>query len=668
VASTKEGKRRRGPNKQRPWARSPEDGLSVLRLALDMSDPASRRRIEEMFSAAFSICRAVQRDARSRARAYRAAHHERARDPAATRERLGLSRKALEDAAYAHVDAAPHLRRSLTKALAMHLADGVWAATERHLFRDASGRTHGLLRPGRWFDFTRIPGRARSHTKERKWETFRLCGSLAGHRATYTSTRGDFVQPRRMRAIAEPDGSWWDYDGPLCVVFSGLPSGTLVVPVRLPASPSNQPILDHHLADPSRWHKIDLVRRRDPNAAGGWSYEAHLMVLTTPYVSASTAVRRQAAARHAAERRAGIDVNVGNITVASHARGRDLRVTRIERDGVAKARANKQAKRERRRQRALERSRRAANRAQYQLSKRQEKRARRREAAGLRPIDVIPAGPRRTRADGKPLQAHRKDALSASYRRLRAAQAADARATVQAKRDRAREIAGTIVREHGCALVVEDTSISAWAYHWGGALAQLSPGTLVAALAREAEAVAALAGVASGVERASTATTALSQRCLCGARVAKSLAERVHACPACGLCGDRDAVAAAMGACVVVGERGTPASAYVDEELARGLLYDVRTRRVLRTTLDVSAKGRQDVPTESTVLSARDGSFIADPGPTPDWFVVARRIVGMAPRSTPDETDPRDPATSERAWRRTNLSTYRAVAQLRDSS
>jgi hypothetical protein len=262
VASTKEGKRTRGPNKQRPWARSPEDGLSVLRLALDTSDPASRRRVENMFSAAFSICRAVQRDARSRARAYRAAHHERARDPAATRERLGLSRKALEDAAYAHVDAAPHLRRSLTKALAMHLADGVWAATERHLFRDASGRTHGLLRPGRWFDFTRIPGRARSHTKERKWETFRLCGSLAGHRATYTSTRGDFVQPRRMRPIVEPDGSWWDYEGPLCVVFSGLASGTLVVPVRLPASPSNQPILDHHLADPSRWHKIDLVRRR----------------------------------------------------------------------------------------------------------------------------------------------------------------------------------------------------------------------------------------------------------------------------------------------------------------------------------------------------------------------------------------------------------------------
>jgi hypothetical protein len=471
-----------------------------------------------------------------------------------------------------------------------------------------------------------------------------------------------------MRPIAEPAGSWWSYTGPLCVVFSGLADGSLVVPVRLPVSPSNQPILDHHLADPSRWHKIDLVRRRDPQAAGGWRYEAHLMVLTTPYVSPSTVGRREAAARQTANRRAGIDVNVGNITVASHANGCDLRVTRIERDGTAKARGKKQAKRERRRLRALERSRRAMNRAQYHLSKRQEKRARRREAAGLRPIEVIPAGPRITRSDGTPVQAFRKDAVSASYRRGRAAQAADAASVTQAKRDRARQIAGAIVREHGATLVVEDASIAAWSHHWGRSLAQLSPGMLVASLAREAEAVAARAGMRGAVERASTTTTALSQRCLCGARMKKSLADRVHVCAACGLRGDRDAVAATLGACVVIGERGTPASAYVDDELARGLLYDLRTRRVLHDTLRFSAKGRQDVPSESTVLSARDGSFVADTGPTPDWFVVARRIVGMAPRSTPDEMDRRDPTTSERARTRTNLFSYRALAQLRNSS
>jgi len=258
--------------------------------------------------------------------------------------------------------------------------------------------------------------------------------------------------------------------------------------------------------------------------------------------------------------------------------------------------------------------------------------------------------------------------LSLRYRRGRAALAADAASRTQAKRDRARQLAAVIVAEHGCSLVVEDTSIAAWARHWGRALAQLSPGTLVAALAREAEAVASLAGVHGGVERASTATTALSQRCLCGAKVTKSLGQRVHACPACDLRGDRDAIAATLAACVVLGERDMPASAWVDEQLARRLLYDVRTRRALHDTLLFSAKGRQDVPSESTVLSARDGSFVAEKGPTPDWFVVARRIVGMAPRSTPDETDRRDPTTSDRARRRTNLFSYRADAQLRNSS
>ena len=378
MASPLAHKRTRGPNKSVPWSRSPEDGLSVLRLALDTTDPVMRRRIESMFSAAFKVRRAVQSDARHRSRAYRAAHHERSRDHAAVRTRLGLSREALERAAYRHVDGAPHLRRSVTKALAMHLADNVWTATERHLFKDASGATLGMPHIGGWFDFTRLPGRARSHTRERKWETFRLHGSLAGHRAAYTGADGRFFQPDRMRAIADPQDSWWSHQGPLVVVFSGLPGGSLVLPVRLPAAPSNQPILEHHLADPSRWHKIDVVRRRDSQAASGWRYEAHLLVLAEPYVAPAAQARRQMAAIKTAARRAGIDVNVSNVTVASHEDGRDLRVRRIELGAAAKAGARRRAIQERRRQRHLERSRRAANRDQYQWSKRQEKRVRRR--------------------------------------------------------------------------------------------------------------------------------------------------------------------------------------------------------------------------------------------------------------------------------------------------
>jgi hypothetical protein len=594
----------------------------VLRLALDVSDPVQREHLASMFAAAHAVRRAVQRDVRSRTRAYWASHHERERDPAAVRARVGLSRTALEHAAYAHVDAAPHLRRFVTKALAMHLADGVWSATERHLFADATGHRHGTPGVTRYHDFLRLPGRARSHTNDRKWETFRLHGTLDGDRAAYTDTSGGFFQPRTLRPVSEPAGSWWSHAGPLVVVFSGLPDGTLVLPVRLPTAPSSQAVLEHHLAAPERWHKIDLVRRRDPSAAGMWRYEAHLMVLVAPYVSPRVAAERIATARHTVSRSAGIDVNVSNVTVASHALGHDLRVSRVERTGRDKARGLRRARRERRRLRALDRSRRAMNAAQYQLSKRQQKRARRLEASGLPPVPVIPAGPRAARADGKPVQAYKKDALSKGYRRGRAAASADAASVAQARRDRARQIAREVVGEHGYQLVVEDTRLRDWARVWGRSLAAFSPGLLLSAIEREALAVAAVAGSVGGVVRASTRTTALSQRCLCGARVAKTLADRVHDCPACGLLADRDAMSAALGACVVLGERDLPGSATLDLDRARTLHYDLRTRMVLRDTLPVSIKGRQDVPSESTATSARDGSFVAEKGRTPDtsWW------------------------------------------------
>jgi hypothetical protein len=655
-------KRTRGPNKHVPWARRPEDGMSVLRLALDTGDPVQRARIEAMFRAAHRVRRAVQRDARDRTRAYWAATHERARDPAAVRDRLRLSRTALERAAYAHLDAAPHLRRFVTKALAMHLADGVWTATERHLFADARGQRHGMPRVGRWHDFTRLPGRARSHTTANKWESFRLCGTLAGHRAAYTDRTGDFVQPRRLRPVHS--NAWWSYDGPLAVVFTGLADGTLVLPVRLPTAPSNQPILDHHLADPSRWHKIDLVRRQDPNAPGGWRYEAHLMVLTTPYVSPSAQARRARVAIEAMDRTAGVDVNVANITVASHERGRTIRVTRITRDATQQQRDRSRRRRERRRQRALDRSRRAMNRAQYQLSRRQDKRARRRAAAGLPPVDVVPMGPRNARTDGVPLQSYRRDQLSAGYRRGRAAQAADAAGAAQARRDRARQVAADVVATHGYQLVVEDASISAWSRSWGRAVAAFSPGLLIAQIDREARAVATVAGGQGGAQRAPTRTTALSQHCPCGARVSKCLADRVHRCPACQLCGDRDAVAAVLASFVGFAQPGEPSSAQVDYAAASQALPAIR--RALSSPS--SYLGWQDTLSESNDLSAREGSCLTWRTSTPDLVAVARQTVGMAPCPTLDETGLRQ-TTPERARIRTNMAHNDDLAScLRDSS
>ena len=619
----------------------------MLRLALDASDPLQRSRLEALFQDCFSVRRALQRGARDACTAYWAATAERATDPAAVRDRLGLTRTALEHRAYEHVDAAPHLRRGVTKALAMHLADSVWTSVERHLFRDASGGRQGLLGVGRWYDFRRIPGRARSHTTDCKWETFRLHGSLAGHRAAYANRDGDFVQPRRLRAVDEGT-SWWTHDGPLVVVCTGLGVGTLMLPVRLPTAPSNQASLDHHLADPTRWHKIDLVRTRAPRAPGGWRYEAHLMVLTRPYVSPRTAERRAHVAIETIDRSAGIDVNVSNVTVASHDTGQDVRVTRIERDEPARQRDRSRAKRERRRQRQLDRSRRAANRAQYQLSKRQTKRARRREAAGLPPVEVIPMGPRHARADGKPLQSYRRDQLSATHRRALAQQAADAHAEAQARSDRARQIAADIVATHGYQLVVEETSVATWSRSWGRALALLSPATLVNAIDREARAVATVAGATDrGVVRAATWTTALSQHCPCGARVSKSLADRIHVCSACGLRGDRDAVAATLASFVVLVERGNAASARVDYDASRDALVDIR--RVLGS----SYQGWQDTLSESTDRSARDSSCVTWRMSTPVFVQVARRNVGTASCATRNETG-QSRTTFERACVRTD--------------
>jgi hypothetical protein len=634
----------------------------VLRLALDVSDARQRARIEVMFEGAYALRRALQRGVRDACRAYWAASHERARDPGAVRDRLALSRRGVEHIAYAHLDAAPHLRRHVTKALAMHLADGVWTAAERHLFRDARGARHGLMHVGRWYDFTRLPGRARSHRTDHKWETFRLHGTLAGHRAAYTDRDGDFVQPRRMRAIEH--AAWWSHTGPLAVVFSGLSTGTLVLPVRLPTAPSNQPILDHHLADPSRWHKVDLVRHRSPHAPGGWRYEAHLHVLTQPYVSRTAATRRARVALDAIDRAAGIDVNVSNVTVASHEGGHAMRVTRVAYDEPRRQRDRGRARRERRRQRELDRSRRAANRAQYQLSKRQAKRARRRAAAGLPPVDVVPMGPRVARADGVPLQAYRRDQLSAAYRRRRAAKTADAEAAARARRDHARQLAADLVASHGYRLVAEDTRITPWASTWGRAVAAFSPGTLVAAIDREARAVAAIAGGHGGIVRAATHTTALSQHCPCSATVAKRLADRVHLCPVCGLRGDRDAVAAVLAAFVAV-DANSPASARVDYTTAAASLVEIR--RALR--IATSSLGWQDTPSESTDLSAREGSFLTWRTSTLRSVRVARRNLGTASCATLNEPGASQ-TTSARARVRTDMpSTYATPsAHLRDTS
>jgi hypothetical protein len=269
--------RRRGKSKAPNFKY--DGSVSVIGLELDVSDPVVRQRLERHWVAVFRLRRALQRDAAHRCRAYWAAHREREADPKGLRERLGLSRKGIEAAAKNHIEASGWMRDHLTKAVGLHVADEVWETVDRHLFADASGRRHGPLRIGSWWEFTRIPGRARSHTKATPvWETYRLVGTLDGHLGAYRHPQlpaavstgcaaaaqpagsSILAQPNHLAAPPRPDsGKWADYCGALAVVFTGLPGGDVVLPVRLPQGAGQWPHLAHFLADPTVWHKIDLV-------------------------------------------------------------------------------------------------------------------------------------------------------------------------------------------------------------------------------------------------------------------------------------------------------------------------------------------------------------------------------------------------------------------------
>ena len=420
--------RRRGKSKAPNF--SYDGPVSVIRLELDVSDARVRRRLERQWAAVFRLRRALQRDAAARCHAYWAAHCERGGDEKAVRQRLGLSRKGIEAATRSHIEASGWMRDHLTKAVGLHVADEVWETVHRHLFADASGRRHGPPRIGSWWDFTRIPGRARSHTKATPvWETYRLVGTLPGHLATYrhpqlptsvitaTAAAGQqagasvLAQPAHLAAPVRPaSGSWADHDGALAVVFTGLPGGDVVLPVRLPQGAGQWAHLSHFLADPAVWHKIDLVRVRDRKAPGGWRYYAHLLTHQPGYQSAATRARRAAIPTG---RRAGVDANVSNLALASFPGGHpdQMVIEQITCTEEHQKTAALQAARARARQRALDRSRRNTNADQYSPSVRQQKRAQRRAAKGLQAKHITnPGGTRHARCDGGPLRAYRRGA------------------------------------------------------------------------------------------------------------------------------------------------------------------------------------------------------------------------------------------------------------------
>jgi hypothetical protein len=628
--------RRRG--KSKPPNFSYQGPVSVIRMELDATDEQVRRRVERQWVAVFQLRRALQRDAAARSRVYWAGNRERARDARALRERLGLTRKGMEAAAKAHIEASGWMRDHLTKAVGLHVADEVWQTIDRHLFADASGRRHGPPRVGSWWDFTRIPGRARSHTKAAApvWETWRLVGTLDAHLSTYrhpqlpacvttaTAAAGQppgspiLAQPARLPVPVKPvAGSWWEHAGALAVVFIGLPGGDLVLPVRLAQGAGQWARLPHFLADRSSWHKIDLVWVRDRRTPGGWRYCAHLLVHQPGYQSPATKARR---AQIPGERRAGIDANVSNLSLASFPDQRpdELIVEQITLTGELQRAAQRAAWRARARQKAMERSRRSTNPDQYGLSVRQHVRAARRVGSGLSAKRVTnPGGARHGRADGTPLRAYRHDTLSHSYHKTRADHATHAAARSRAKHARARELAGPIVTAHGNTITVEDTNIGTWARLWGKRIQLFSPGILVAALAAEC------AATGGRVQRAGTRSTALSQHCRCGARVPKTVAQRTHDCTHCGLNLDRDIASAALAACIEFADREDPRTARVDHRLAHALRAGLASQ--------------QEARTPSTGTSHRRHHAAVRPGPatTTRWPLLSNATTTGPPPNRP---------------------------------
>lgn len=150
---------------------------------------------------------------------------------------------------------------------------------------------------------------------------------------------------------------------------------------------------------------------------------------------------------------------------------------------------------------------------------------------------------------------------------------------------------------HGNIITVEDCAISTWARLWGKRIQLFSPGLLTAAIAAECQATG------GRLQRAGTRSTVLSQHCLCGQRVPKTLAQRIHHCPHCGLRADRDVVSAALAACVELADSDDPATARVDYELAHAVRAGLASQQEARAQLTGTSHQRDD-----RAGSARAGS------------------------------------------------------------
>ena len=154
--------------------------------------------------------------------------------------------------------------------------------------------------------------------------------------------------------------------------------------------------------------------------------------------------------------------------------------------------------------------------------------------------------------------------------------------------------------------------------------AGLHPRPTGGAIAAEAQAVATLSS-GTGLLRTATRPTALSQHCLRATRVPKTLADRTHRRPGCGLVGGRDLVAAALGAFVTFLDPLDPGTARVDYQAARLALAQIPGLQVALAESSAAPperlRRRRDGRAQTSARRRR----------------AARQSAGSAPPTTPDK-------------------------------
>lgn len=151
----------------------------------------------------------------------------------------------------------------------------------------------------------------------------------------------------------------------------------------------------------------------------------------------------------------------------------------------------------------------------------------------------------------------------------------------------------------------------------------------------------------AGVLVSATRPNARARHCLCTTRALKTLADRTHLCPVCGLIGDRDRVAAALGAFVTVLRPLVPDTAWVDHRDA--------------TLVLTPSPGPQAAPAGSGAAPPEQLKVRRDGG------AHARRGAGSAPPPTPDESPVAPPRAHQAGAPVLPAGLHRGLTQGQDS-